>query len=117
MFTDHKVRTSLVQQQQRVVAAGGANSQVVALGCLLHLLGPVGWILAAILHGGDSKRESTQKTVTVKAKMKVPCCRLCAGQGIPGPVDGNIQSGRFAFEVHPNFQQRLKTMRQESEQN
>ena len=111
MFTDSCVTAKSVQQHQRAVSSGEVNSRM-ALGCMLHFLGPFGWMVAAMLSGGESD-QSTQKTVTTRSKVRIPCCRLCAGQQIPKPVRSNAIEGRFEFEVHVRFQERLVAMRKE----
>ena len=113
MFTDHRKVVRYAQQQTQV-APGSASTGMATLGCLLHLLGPVGWILALILHSGQNSDETTTKTVTVKSRVKVPLCRLCAGQEQPRPVDGDPVRERYAFEVHPRFAENLRTMRAEA---
>ena len=112
MFTDQLVAARAVQTHQKTVPASETNSMA-ALGCLLHLLGPIGMILAAILHSGETGK-TTEKTVTSKARIKVPCCRLCVAGDRPQPVDSNIAMGRFAFEVHLRFEERLNDLRTEN---
>ncbi len=45
MFTDHGVTVKYSHNEQRTVSTGEATSKI-AFGCLLHLLGPIGWIVA-----------------------------------------------------------------------
>lgn len=111
MFTDHRVKSKFVYSYQKTVP-GGESGTKVALGCLLHLLGPIGWILATIMNGGEGEVE---KTVSKKASIRVPCCRLCAGQRVPEAIDGTPQESRFLFEVHPRFADRLITLRKDAE--
>jgi len=47
MFTDHLVKSKFLMMTQKSVAAGESGSKV-ALGCLLHLLGTVWFIIGAI---------------------------------------------------------------------
>ena len=101
------------EKKQKTVSTGEETTKV-ALGCLLHLLGPVGWLLAAILHSGESRDNAGQKTVKLKDKIKVPNCRLCNGQTKLDTVDGNAAAGQFAFEVHPRFQEELNVLRRQS---
>jgi hypothetical protein len=115
MFTDHRVTARAVQQQQRSVPVSETNSQL-AMGCLLQLLGPVGWILAAILQSGRDSQAMTEKTVTLRGKIRIPCCRLCSGQTAPQPVEADIPAGRYAFDAHFRFVERLRTLRDEAEQ-
>ncbi len=115
MFTHHRVSAKAVEQQRRKVAASETNSKL-ALGCLLHLLGPMGWILAALLHNGANETSMVEKTVTVRGTIKVPCCRLCAAQCLPTPEQARMAEGQFAFQAHPRFQERLQTLRQQAEQ-
>ena len=105
MFTDHHVAVKYTHNEQRTVSSGEATSKI-ALGCLLHLLGPIGWIVAMML-AGDEDHANAEKTVSVSGKIKVPQCRLCAGQNKVVAVDGNMTNGSFAFVAHPRFAERL----------
>lgn len=114
MFTDHLVTAKAIQQHQTKVAANESQTDL-AVGCLLHLLGPVGWILAALLQGGSSPGQTVEKTVTTRGSIKVPCCRLCAAQKLPKPLQAKISAGQFAFQAHPRFAERLYVLRQEAD--
>ncbi|MGI9519535.1 MAG: hypothetical protein ACR2NP_20960 [Pirellulaceae bacterium] len=108
MFTDQLVSVKYTHNEQRAVSSGEATSKI-ALGCLLHLLGPIGWIVAMML-AGDDKQANGNKTVSVSGKIKVPQCRMCAGQAKVKAVNGNMSNGSFAFEVHPRFAARLQAV-------
>ena len=113
MFTDRLVKARARQQHQKTVPASESNSMQ-ALGCLLHLLGPLGLIIDAILRHGATGNKTIEKTVVSKSKVRVPCCRLCASQSTPQPTESDIALGKHAFESHPRFTERLRVMRQEA---
>lgn len=106
MFTDRRVRASLVHEHVRMVEPGSSNSDV-ALGCLLHLLGPVGWILSAILMHQGSKQEPVSRTTRTRKTVRVPRCRLCHSTESVEPVRHRADGG-LAFHVHPRFLERLE---------
>ena len=105
MFTDIRTRATLLESQTRMVDAG-TSSDAVALGCLLHLLGPIGWIIAALLMHGQKDKKQVAKTTTKKQSIRVPQCRLCRGVETIEPRQRRA-NGAFAFQVHPKFEQRL----------
>lgn len=113
MFTDQVVKAKAVQHHQKMVPASESNSMM-ALGCLLHLLGPIGLIAHTALQQGSTPPTTVQKTVVSKSKVKVPCCRLCGSHGIPEPTTADVVAGRYAFNAHPRFIERLNVLRRES---
>ena len=113
MFTDQMAKVKAVQHHQKMVPASESNSMM-ALGCLLHLLGPIGLIVDAALRQGSTNPATVQKTVVSKSKVKVPCCRLCVSHGTPEPTSSDVITGRYAFNAHPRFIERLNIMRREA---
>ena len=107
MFTDQRMKSKYTHRVQKTVATESGG--MVALGCLLHLLGPIGTIVSALLSGGAGK--TTEKTVTQKSTIKIPVCRLCGGHEVPSAIDGNPNAGRFLFESHSRFIEQLESLR------
>jgi len=107
MFTDQRITVKYATHQQQVVAKG--DSGPLLLGCLLHLLGPIGWIIAMALHSKSDEQKTALKSVKVKGKIQVPQCALCVSEQRAVPVDGEVRSGQYAFEVHPNFLRRYES--------
>ncbi|MDG2014606.1 MAG: hypothetical protein P8J33_13950 [Pirellulaceae bacterium] len=113
MFTDRLVKTRAKQHHQKMVPASESNSMQ-ALGCLLHLLGPLGLIIDAILRHGANGNKTIEKTVVSKSRVRVPCCPLCASQSLPEPEESDIAGGKYAFQTHPRFKERLRVIRQQT---
>ncbi len=113
MFTDQTVKAKAVQRHQKMVPAGETHSMM-ALGCLLHLLGPVGLIIDSVVRQNPTASATVHKTVVSKSKVNVPCCRLCGSHGIPEPTTADIVAGRYAFTAHPRFIERLDVLRREA---
>jgi hypothetical protein len=106
MFTDVRTRASVVETRTELVDAPD-SSGAVALGCLLHLLGPLGWLVGAILAAGArNPQEKIAKTRTVKRKVPVSQCRLCSEMQ-PAESIGTAGDGSVAFHVHPAFLERF----------
>lgn len=106
MFTDQRGRATLLEAQVKMVNAGGTPGSV-AFGCLLHLLGPVGWIIGALLLHSQGEKQQVAKTTTSKLSIRIPQCRLCRGVESLEPLQRSA-AGRFAFHAHPKFRQRFE---------
>ncbi len=105
MFTDERVRTTLQQRDVRMVDPGSTAGDF-AFGCLLSLLGPLGWIIAALmLH--DQNRQKVPRATTTRQAMRVPQCRLCRATETLEPLP-HPTSGAFGFHAHPHFEQRFR---------
>lgn len=108
-FTDHRVTVKHVD----MVSSGehpGAGITTVLLTLVFHVaLGPVGWLVSALLEGGED--ENGAKTVKKKSKIKISQCRLCHGMQAPIVVDSHASS--LAFKVHPKFKQGIEELREE----
>jgi hypothetical protein len=106
MFTDVRTKVTVAEQTTEMVNA--TDSSQVAMGCLLHLLGPIGLLITAI--DAATKKEPKQKvakTRITKHTVRVPQCRLCTGMKRVEAV-GSGGNGISAFHVHPNFFDRFR---------
>ena len=112
MFSDYCIKVKHSETSVRQVTSKTDSSGELALGCVLALLGPIGMILHGIISGARGKNTGTvDQKVTQKGKVKVPCCRLCAGQTVPQPEDSRVAAGQYLFQVHPRFAERLQDLR------
>jgi hypothetical protein len=110
LYTDNRVT---VKHVDIVTKRGGSGESwgTVVLALVIHVaLGPVGWLLSALMDGDDP--EAT-KLVKQKSKIKIPQCALCYGMKPPEALESNADS--LSFQVHPRFKQRLEELRQEIE--
>jgi hypothetical protein len=111
MFTDNQVT---VKHVDLVTRPGTENDGCgpILLTLFVHVaLGPVGWILSALMGSDDPEKT---KIVKQKSRIKIAQCRLCHGVRPPEVVES--RGGSFAFFVHPRFKQELESMQRESEQ-
>lgn len=107
MFTDVRAKVTVAGQKTELVNAPDPSG-LVALGCLLHFLGPIGWLITAIVAASrKDSREKVAKTKVTKHTMRVPQCRLCTGMKRVESV-GSGGGGISAFHVHPNFFDRFR---------
>jgi hypothetical protein len=110
LFTDHRVTVKHVD----LISQSGSSSDgcgPVMLALVIHVaLGPVGWLLSALMHGDETEKT---KTVKQKSKIKIPQCHLCHGMKPPEVVESQISS--FSFHVHPRFKQRFEELKREAE--
>ena len=72
---------------------------------LLHLFGPLGWLLSILLEGGRQDIEVTSN-VKKKSKIKISQCMMCKAVQAPEVIETN--AGAISFLVHPAFRTRLE---------
>ncbi len=102
MYTDRTVSTTHVSYHTQTVRTNDTAHFLV--GCLLHLLlGPLGWLIALLFHGGDETSSTKTKTTKQKHKIRIPQCLLCSGHQKIQPLDVSSGGRRYAFDVHPEF--------------
>ena len=103
MFTDKRVKTTYVETRLETVESDDEGNPW--LGCLLFLLGPVGFVIGLLLAATNAARKGGTKTknVSVKANLKVPQCLLCKSERKVEPVDGDLSRNHIAFQAHPRF--------------
>jgi hypothetical protein len=106
MYTDRRIVKKFVEKVETPVIAESAPDAT-GLGCLLMLLGPVGMLISLFLNmrNNSSKGESKTKfkTITLKAKVKIPVCPLCDSEDKAKPVDANFAQQALAFTSNNNF--------------
>lgn len=107
MFTDVRAKVTVAEQKTELVNAP-ESSGLVALGCLTHFLGPIGWLITAIVAASQNdSQEMVAKTKVTKHTLRVPQCRLCTGMKRVEAAEG-ARDGIGAFRVHPNFFDRFR---------
>jgi hypothetical protein len=110
LYTDNRVtvkHVDIISQQGN--ASDGCGPVLLAM--VIHVaLGPVGWLLSALMH---SDEPGATKLVKQKSKIKIPQCTLCYGMRPPEVHDSKIHS--LSFQVHPRFKQRFEELKQEAE--
>ena len=110
LYTDNRVTVKHVEIISQPGKSGDGCGPVL-LAMVIHVaLGPVGWLLSALMHGDEP---GTTKLVKQKSKIKIPQCQLCNGMQPPQVVESRVHS--FSFEVHPRFKQRFEELKQEAE--
>ncbi len=105
MFTDHRVKVKYVDVQQ--VLHAGESGGVTLIRILSLFLGPVGWLVSAMVTSDD---EEKLKTVKQKSKIVVSQCLLCSGMGLAEVVDSTDSPKRFALLTHPEFKKRFQAI-------
>ena len=111
MFTDQRVKVKHVHFQS--VPKSG-NGDVTLIHIISLFLGPIGWLLAAIVSGNDSQDKF--KTVKHKSKIKISQCTLCAGMNRPEVLDSTRTPLRFVFCTHPDFAKKFVEVNATSEE-
>lgn len=107
MFTDVRAKVTVAEQKTELVNAP-ESSGLVALGCLTHFLGPIGWLITAIVAASQNdSKEMVAKTKVTKHTLRVPQCRLCTGMKRVEAAEG-ARDGIGAFRVHPKFFDRFR---------
>lgn len=110
LYTDNRVTVKHVD----IVSQQGKSSDgcgPVLLTLIIHVaLGPVGWLLSALMEGEDSGKIQTVKQ---KSKIKIPQCTLCHGMNSPQVIESKLYA--FSFHVHPRFKQRFEELKREAE--
>lgn len=111
LYTDHRVtvkHVDIISQQGR----SGDGCGPVLLALVIHVaLGPVGWLLSALMNGEETE---VTKSVKHKAKIKISQCQLCYGMKPPEVVESRLYS--FSFLVHPRFRQRFEELKRETDE-
>lgn len=101
LFTYDRVTVKFVEHL--TTQTNNAGCVMVVFTLFLHLLGPIGWILAFLVEG--DKEEGKPKIVKQKSKLKMSQCNLCHANGPPEVVEHVGE--RFSFFVHPRFRDRF----------
>ena len=102
MFTDQRVNVRHVEFHQ--VANAGDSGGVVLIKILSIFLGPIGWLVTAMISNDDPEQT---RTIKRKSKFKISQCQLCAATGRPEVLDSTQSPRRFAFDAHPSFKKRF----------
>ncbi|MFK7766355.1 MAG: hypothetical protein AB8B55_03980 [Mariniblastus sp.] len=111
LFTHNRVTVKHVDLVTQETSAGDGCGPVI-LTLIIHVaLGPVGWLISALMSGGEG--ESKTKTVKQKSKIKISQCELCNGTNPPEVIESQVSS--FAFNVHPKFKLRFEEMQAAAE--
>lgn len=109
LYTDNRVTVKHVDVVSQTVKSGeGCGATILSLVIGLAL-GPVGWLVAAMMEGDDTEK---QKPVKLKSKIKISQCPLCHGMNPPSVVESEIHA--FSFLVHPRFKQRFEELKLEA---
>ena len=107
LFTHNRVtvkHVDLVTQE----TDSGDGCLPVFLALVIHVaLGPIGWLISALMSGGENGTKT--KTVKQKSKIKISQCSLCNGMSPPEVVQSQVSS--FSFMVHPKFKLRFEELK------
>lgn len=111
LYSDNRVAVKHVEKTTEV-GKYQPGCAMLSLTLFSHVfLGPLGWLLAALLEGDPEKEQS--KTVKKKSKIKITQCSLCHATEPAQVVETRGQS--FSFLVHPVFRDKLSQANMESE--
>lgn len=102
MFTDRRVKVKFVDKREVVHTGQSGGMTLLHIVCVF--LGPIGWLLAAIVGSANEHSEKTKlKTDAKTLKVKISQCQLCNGMSLPEVVHANRDSRQLAFITHPEF--------------
>jgi len=110
MYTDRRVKVKHVNHTQ--VLHAGESGGVTLIRILSLFMGPIGWLVSAMVTDDDQEK---LKTVKEKSKIKISQCLLCSGMGLPEVLDSAESPKRFAFLTHPEFKKRKEQIKLEAQ--
>ena len=107
LFTHNRVKVKHVDLITKETESGEGCGAII-LTLIIHVaLGPIGWLIAALMSGGEGSKST--KTVKQKSKIKISQCALCNGMSPPEVVESRVSS--FSFNVHPTFKLRFEELK------
>ena len=104
MYTDRRLTRKFTTKVDTTVDADSGTASA-GLGCFLILLGPLGMLISLLMNMQKKNADGRTKirTVTLKAKIKIPVCPMCESENKGMPIDADTGSQEFAFESNSNF--------------
>ena len=108
MYSDKRVKVKHVDHKEVMVA--GESGGVTLIRIVSLFLGPIGWLVSAMVTSND---EEKTKTIKETSKVRITQCLLCSGMGYPEVLDSMDSPKKFAFLTHPEFKRRFEQLKLE----